>query len=801
MDRAHGLLAHLLARARTPGRVSAPAPPTLAFATILNETECAPRKEPAARPSHAPAPVPGLASKTVVLHDPVRGVVPGRGAKPRASDAPPQESTGRRGEAAAEHSATAPAMLTAPANASLEEPRPRSTAEASPTPTKPPTRQVLIARATPTIPRAAIAPTPRNVVPDTPRHEKPPNGGGVTSPARTRTTPVPPAESAPKPSTPQAGSSEPRRGESVPESIERPPIAKNAPLPLMPNPDPSPRRGAEPVLAASPTVRVESLPAARPIKEHTAPYTTPERPRDLRARTHAPTPDASSRRAVEANAAAPEPTARFASREMPRHEAAPVAPPRASFREVPTRIAHSPERQTPVTTPPDARPRPEPPAPKHEALPAPPAREVRASSFDSRRVIAAQETRPAAADPARTLAKEPSPSSIHESAGSTARPLERETASPGVGEIQHSARITLVGHEERFQAREPVRERPVAPGRPGKAESTANPSQPRIATETPRDRSIDTRVLRVAEGVARATPDPTPSIQPRAPEPSAPTPALPTALSIAVDSAPRAERPEHLARIAGLEAAEPAHPEKGAEGPQPPPRAPHLPAQPRIHEQPPAQAAPAERATQTQAALHPFAASARSAEPAAELPQPIRGVVVEPPGPVHAVPLPGAAPAATPRTGHEAAERPGPPPALASVTRVIVEQGKLEPSSLKLRLDHDQLGGIDISFSRGPRGLLVEISALSSDTRHLLTGHAASIAQEIRAAGVDLQSITVAGGLAHDPQGSGHGREQADPAPAARFGSASASLGNPIASTEQRSPGSARRGSSLDLLA
>jgi flagellar hook-length control protein FliK len=95
-----------------------------------------------------------------------------------------------------------------------------------------------------------------------------------------------------------------------------------------------------------------------------------------------------------------------------------------------------------------------------------------------------------------------------------------------------------------------------------------------------------------------------------------------------------------------------------------------------------------------------------------------------------------------------AAESSGPAqaPALESITRLIIERARIDQPVLHIRLQLDQLGAIDVDLRRGPDGVRVEISAELPDTRRLLAHAAPALAQEIRAAGVGLDSVNVAGG-------------------------------------------------------
>lgn len=123
---------------------------------------------------------------------------------------------------------------------------------------------------------------------------------------------------------------------------------------------------------------------------------------------------------------------------------------------------------------------------------------------------------------------------------------------------------------------------------------------------------------------------------------------------------------------------------------------------------------------------------------------------------------------------------PPPPPVVHSLARLVLENaGRSEHvnPSLSLRLDHEDLGSIDIALRRGRGGLVIELSAQRTETMHLLAGSSSTLVQEIRSAGVDLESVTVGSG---SPQGSSdqgqgtqsgpYGDPQASAGPESRVG-------------------------------
>jgi len=150
------------------------------------------------------------------------------------------------------------------------------------------------------------------------------------------------------------------------------------------------------------------------------------------------------------------------------------------------------------------------------------------------------------------------------------------------------------------------------------------------------------------------------------------------------------------------------------------------------------------------------------------------------------------------------AEAPLLPPPLVPVARAILEQDARNLPSLRLRLDHGELGVIEISLSRGRSGLVVDLLADRADTSRLLAGGAPALAHDLRAHGLGLESVNVSSGGHASP--GGHDTNAGRSAPhglGAPSGSAGASTSSPDAPLESPSRRSSRAGgrSSLDLLA
>lgn len=113
------------------------------------------------------------------------------------------------------------------------------------------------------------------------------------------------------------------------------------------------------------------------------------------------------------------------------------------------------------------------------------------------------------------------------------------------------------------------------------------------------------------------------------------------------------------------------------------------------------------------------------------------------------------------------------PPALVHVAKAILDQESRSNIALRLRLDHGELGGIEISLRRGHSGLVVELRADLHETSRLLTSGAVALARELRSSGLGLESVNVsdgnhlaAGGQESAPrEGGAYGAAHSFPAP------------------------------------
>ena len=136
-------------------------------------------------------------------------------------------------------------------------------------------------------------------------------------------------------------------------------------------------------------------------------------------------------------------------------------------------------------------------------------------------------------------------------------------------------------------------------------------------------------------------------------------------------------------------------------------------------------------------------------------------------------------------------------PMLAPVARAILENAAGSAPSLRLRLEHDELGGIEITLRSGRGGVTVEIRADRPETARLLSIGSGALAQELRAAGLGLESVTIGGGHAHASGEHSAAREGASDTRASTSSAASPESADAGLAPAPRRPA---RASALDIL-